>query len=116
MLKILKELVISIVLTLLLLFFLSVLISQTNLSESLAKPISMGIVSFALLIGGFRISKSKKEKGIINGCILGFVYMFFLYLASSSVNLNFSLSLSSIIMIVLGIIGGAIGGILGVNL
>lgn len=114
--KILKELAISIVLTLILLFVLSVLISQTNMSESLAKPITIGIVSFALLIGGFRISKTKKEKGIINGCVLGFIYMGILYMASSAVNLDFSLSLSSIIMIILGIIGGAIGGILGVNL
>lgn len=114
--KVFKELIISIVFTLILLFVLAVLISQTNMSEGLAKPITIGIVSFVLLVGGFRISKTKKEKGIINGCLLGFLYMGFLYIMSSSVNLDFSLSTASIIMIVLGIIGGAIGGILGVNL
>lgn len=114
--KIIKEIIFSILLTLVLIFILSVLVSKTSISENLIKPITIGIVSFSILVSGFRISKAKKEKGIINGGIIGLIYMLILYILSSTANLDFSLSASSLAMIIFGILGGAIGGILGVNL
>ena len=59
--------------------------------------------------------KSKKEKGIIFGSLLGAVYMLILYIISSFLNFDFSLNINSLVMIILGILGGAIGGIIGVN-
>ena len=41
--------------------------------------------------------------------------MIVLYICSAFISVDFSLSLNSLIMICAGIIGGAIGGILGVN-
>jgi putative membrane protein (TIGR04086 family) len=111
-----RELIISIILSVLLMFVLSIILSQTALSENLINPLTIAIVTFSLLIGAFRISKNKKEKGILYGALLGFIYMVILYLISSFANFEFSISLNSIIMIILGIVGGAIGGILGVNL
>ena len=60
---ILKELLISVALTLLLFFILSVVLSTTNLSDSLMDTFIIGIVSFSLFVSGFRFAKSKKEKG-----------------------------------------------------
>lgn len=113
--KFIKELILSILLTLILIFILSVIVSQTSVSEKIIMPSVIGIVTFSLLIGGFRNSKDKKEKGIIYGGLLGIIYMIILYLISSFSNFDFTLNLNSIIMIILGILGGAIGGILGVN-
>lgn len=113
--KIIKELILSILITLILIFILSLVVSQTSVSEKVIMPATIGIVTFSLLIGGFRSSKAKKEKGIIYGGLLGIIYMIILYLISSFSNFDFSLNLNSIIMIILGILGGAIGGILGVN-
>ncbi len=110
-----RELVLSVLLTLLLIFILSVIISETSMSESIIIPAVIGITSISLMIGAFRISKSKKEKGIINGCVLGFIYMMILYIISSFANFEFTLTINSIIMMFLGILGGAVGGILGVN-
>ena len=64
----------------------------------------------------FYASKKIKEKGIISGAIVGLIYMLILYLISSIVNWDFTMTLETIIMISTGIIGGAIGGIFGVNL
>ena len=110
-----REYIISILLTILLIFILSVLISNTSMPEKIISPATIGITSLSLMIGGFRISKTKKEKGILNGCILGIIYMLTLYIMSAFLTLEFTLTINSIIMISVGILGGAIGGIIGVN-
>lgn len=112
---IIKEILISFFLTVLLIGLLAILVSQTAFPEKLINPVVVGITSTSLLIGAFRISKYKKEKGILNGIIIGIIYMMVLYLISSFISLDFSLSINSIIMIFVGIVGGVIGGILGVN-
>lgn len=113
--KFIKEIIISIILSLILILLLAILISLTTLSEKFITPAVIGITFVSLLIGAFRISKNKKEKGILNGSILGGTYMIILYLISGFMSLDFSLSINSIIMIFLGILGGIIGGIIGVN-
>lgn len=110
-----KNLILSFFISLTLLVILSILMSKTDMNEKYMNSFILGIVSISLLIGGFNISKAKKEKGIIFGSVLGIIYILVLYLISSIVTLNFSLSINSLIFIVLGILGGAIGGILGVN-
>lgn len=53
---------------------------------------------------------------MINGGIIGFLYMISLYLLSSTLGTGFSLNTNAIIMMILGIIAGMIGGIVGVNI
>jgi len=113
--EIIRELILSILLSLILIFILSILLFKTSISEEIIKPATMGIVIISLMIGAFRISKAKKQKGILYGSLLGIIYMFILYLVSSFANFEFYLGIDSIIMIILGIIGGAVGGIIGVN-
>jgi len=52
---------------------------------------------------------------LINGGIIGGVYILIIYLISSLLNWKFGLNIQSIIMIVVGIIFGILGGIIGVN-
>lgn len=111
----LKSLVLSIIISLILIGVLSLIMSNTSINDTYLNPSIIGIVSFSILIGGFCIAKNKKEKGIIFGSLLGIVYILCLYILSSIVLLDFSLTINSLFFIVLGILGGAIGGILGVN-
>lgn len=111
-----KDLAISIILTLILLFILSMVLSLSNVSENIMGVSIIFISSFSVLVGAFLASKKIKEKGIIFGSILGFAYMLILYLISSITNANFAITLSAIYMFLGGIVGGAVGGILGVNL
>lgn len=111
----LKETIISVILSLILIFLLSLIISKTSLSESVIVPAIIGISSVSIMIGSVRVSKNKKEKGLVNGAILGFIYMGTMYIISSIILKDFSLTINSIIMIFSGIIGGVIGGIIGVN-
>lgn len=106
---------ISIILSIIMIFVLSILISKTSLSEKIIKPATITITSISIFIGAFLVSKEKKEKGLINGIVLGLSYIVILYLFSIILNRGFYISSSSILMIFIGVIGGIVGGILGVN-
>lgn len=110
-----RETIFSIIFTIVLIFFIALLIAFTSVEEKLITPLVIGAVSISLLICSYRIAKNKKEKGILYGIGLGIAYMVILYICSAFISVDFSLSLNSLIMICAGIVGGAIGGILGVN-
>lgn len=112
----LKESLVSFSLSILLIFILSVIISKTSVAESVIIPGIITISSFSICLGGIRVSKIKKEKGIINGFLLGLIYMFGMYLISSFFLKDFSLNLKSFIMIFCGMLAGMLGGIIGVNM
>mgnify|MGYP006331830379 FL=1 len=52
---------------------------------------------------------------MLNGALVGGIYLLSIYLLSGLINQNFSLSTQSIIIIVAGMICGMFGGIIGVN-
>ena len=55
------------------------------------------------------------KNGIINGSIVGFIYILIIYILSSLIEGSFSLNTYSIIMIIGSGLAGALGGIIGVN-
>ena len=57
-----------------------------------------------------------KKNGLINGALVGLIYMLFIYLISSIINTGFALNLNSVIMILSGVIAGVVGGVVGVNI
>lgn len=111
-----KSMAVALSLSLILIFILSILISSTNLKENIINPAVIFISTISLLIGAFLASKKIRKKGIILGALIGFAYMLLMYIISSLMNMDFTINLNSIIMIGFGVVGGAIGGILGVNL
>ena len=89
----------------------------TNMSESLMQPVVIGITGISILMGSFIANRKMNKNGIVNGIVVGVIYIGLIYIISSIINGgNFSLSLGAIIMFAAGIIGGAIGGIIGVNI
>ncbi len=112
----LKGIAVAMGLTLMMILVLSIVLSFSNISENVMMPAVIFISSFSILIGGFLVAKRMDSKGIVYGSVVGLAYMLILYLTSSFLNFNFSLNFNAIIMIALGVLGGAIGGILGVNL
>lgn len=111
-----KNLVIEFLITLILLMVLSILLSSTNLNENIINPSIVFISAFSILIGAFFSSRKIGKKGILIGFLQGLIYMTILYLFSSISNGNFTLEISSLIMILISLICGIIGGILGVNI
>lgn len=114
--KIIKGSIISIIITLIALTIYAAVLSYTTVSESTMVPVVITITGISILIGSSISSISIKKKGIINGGLVGLIYIIFLYILSSIVFAGFSLNMNSIIMIIVSILTGMIGGIIGVNL
>ena len=114
--KIIKEVGISIIFTLICLTIFSALLTYTNLSESLIQPVVISVTGISIFVGSFFATRKVKKNGIIKGIAVGLIYIILIYLISSVVNnANFALNIGSIVMMVIGILCGAIGGIIGVN-
>ena len=105
-LSILKGCLISIIITLLMLFIFSIVLTYTSISENIIQPVIIVLTAISIIIGS-SISTSKiKKNGIINGGIIGAIYMLFLYLMSSIINGSFMLTTYSLIMIIAGLLAG----------
>lgn len=116
-LNILKGVLISIIFTAICLFIFSCLLVYTNISEELIQPVVIVITGISILIGSSIGNKKATKNGILNGALVGGIYILCIYIISSLVNGgNFTLNMQSIIMIIAGILGGIIGGIIGVNI
>lgn len=114
--NILKGTVISILLSLILLTIYSALLSFTNISESTMTTVVLVITGISILLGSSMSSINIKRQGMLNGGLVGLIYVLLIYLLSSIFLVGFQFNLNSIIMIAVGILTGMIGGIIGVNL
>ena len=115
LMTIIKGLAISVIFSLVAIFIFAIIISYTNFSENGVAPVMIGIVSISILIGTAVSTWKLTKNGILNGGLVGLLYMLILYLVSSSLGTGFALNTNAIIMMLLGIIAGMIGGIIGVN-
>ena len=113
---ILKGVGISFIATITLLLILSIILTYTSVSESICNIGTIVITGVSILIGSSISNANIGKKGIINGGILGGIYILILYLLSSIVTGDFSIGVNSFTMIIVGIICGVLGGIFGVNI
>lgn len=113
--NILKGVGISLIATVIMLIIFSIILTYTNIQESTINPVIMIITAISILIGSSLGNIKIKKNGLINGGIIGAVYIIIIYLISSILNWRFSLNLQSVIMIVTAVVFGILGGIIGVN-
>lgn len=113
--RILKGVIISFVVTLVSIFIFSIILTYSNISEKII-PIVIIILTFISILIGTIIGVRKISKnGMLNGAIIGGVYVVLLYFISSLLNTGFALNTYTIVMIIAGIVSGIIGGIIGIN-
>ena len=111
-----KGVIISILFTIIALSIFSILLVKTNISEETIDIVIPVITCVSILVGSSISMNRVKKNGLVNGAIIGAIYIFIIYLISSIVNSNFTINRASIIMMTLGIIGGVLGGIVGINI
>ena len=114
--RILKGSITAIVLTVIILFVFALLLAYTNMPETVVTPVVIGTTGISLLIGSIVSSIKIRKQGLINGALVGAIYIITIYLLSSMIQKDFGLNVSSIIMLVMAILSGALGGIIGVNI
>lgn len=115
LIKIIKGLIISFLVTLVTILIFSIILTYTNISESVIPTVIIVLTSVSILVGAIISMKKMSKNGLINGAIIGGTYVILLYIISSSLNVGFALNGYTIGMIIAGIISGIIGGIIAVN-
>ena len=113
--QIIKGVGISFLSTILLLIIFASLLTYTQLSEQMMNPVIIIITAVSILIGSSIGNSKIKKNGLINGALIGGIYIIIIYFVSSILNRKFGLEIQSLIMIVIGMIFGILGGIVGVN-
>ena len=96
---IMKGVGISLLATMISLIIFSALLTYTNISEQAINPVIIVITAISILIGSSIGNNKIKKSGLINGALVGLIYMLIIYLISSILNWDFSLNISSIIFI-----------------
>lgn len=114
-LNILKGVIISIIFTLIFLFIFSIILTYTNIRETFIAPVIIVITAISIFIGSSIGNIKMRKNGMLNGALIGGIYLLSIYILSGLINQNFSLSTGSIIIIVSGMVCGMFGGIIGVN-
>ncbi len=114
--RIMKGLIFSFLITLICIFIFSVVLTYSDVSENII-PIVIIVLTFVSILIGSMIGVRKINKnGMLNGAIIGLIYVMLLYLTSSILNTGFTANIYTIIMLIAGVISGVIGGIIGVNM
>lgn len=114
--KIAKGVVISFFIILISVFIFSIILTYSNLSESIIPMVIIILTFFSIFVGTLISTKNISKNGMRNGAIIGGTHVILLYLISSLLNTGFSINVYTIIMIISGIISGIIGGVIGVNI
>jgi len=113
--RILKGSAISIAVSLVLLIIFAALLTYTNINENTMPTVIIIVTALSILIGSEITTSKIKKNGILNGALVGIIYILLIYLISSIITGNFSLNNYAIIMIVTSVLIGGLGGIIGVN-
>ena len=113
---ILKGSLVAIIITIIGLLILSIILAYTEVKETIEFPVIIILMAVSIIIGSIISSKKLIKKGIINGGLVGLIYILEIYLLSSIFVTTFSVNSATIITMVIAIVAGVLGGIIGVNL
>src|SRR5699024_3427667 len=113
---ILKGEIIAFIINILGLIILSLVMTYSTISDTKIPTLVIAVNTLAILIGSSIDTIKLEKKGIINGLIIGSLYIAIYLLISLIFAGSVSFSIKTILIITLGIIAGGIGGIIGVNL
>lgn len=94
----------------------AMILANTDFPEKYLSPVVVITTIISLLLAGSTCTRGLRNKGWLNGSIVGFIYMLILYILSSIIFGNFTIDKYVITMSIIGILTGAIGGIVGINL
>ena len=114
--RIIRGSLFSIIISVIGLLIFAIVLTNSNVSEDVIPIVIIVISNLSILIGSIICNKRIEKNGIVNGMLVGLIYLIIIYLASSIAIKSFNFNMKSVIMILCSIISGTIGGIIGVNL
>lgn len=113
--SIIKSVIISYIITIPIFIVFTIILANTDFPYRLISPAVVITTIISILIAASFSAKGLKNKGWLNGSFVGLIYMLILYLASSIAFNNFRINRHVATFVLIGILTGAIGGIIGIN-
>lgn len=114
--SVLKGILAAYIITIPAFMLFALILSNTDFPQKLVSPAVIITTIISVLTAGSVSTKGVRNKGWLNGGIVGFIYMLVLYMISSLVFKDFAINKYVITMSLIGILTGAIGGIVGINI
>ncbi len=102
--------------TLVVFFVCALLLTYTGLPEGAIPFIVIMTLVLSVLIAGIVNAGAAGRYGYLYGGLAGLLYVLLLYLVSLLIAGSFHFSSYILILLVIGLLGGAAGGIVGINL
>lgn len=110
-----KAVLISVSFTVLVFAVFSLLLTTTELSERMIPAVVLVTMIISVIIAGFLMTRNTGSKGMLKGAGCGLCYVVILYFIAALASQDFAVNTYVLIMLGVGVIAGAFGGILGVN-
>jgi len=110
-----KGIIVSYLITVPAFMIFALILNNSDYSEKYISPVVFITTIIGIILAGSTATRGVKNKGWLNGSIVGVIYMFVLYLAGGVVFQDFTVDRHIITMFFIGILSGAIGGIIGIN-
>lgn len=113
---IIKGIVIAFIFTLISLLLFAAILTYTEITEATIPPVIITLSGISILMGASISTIKIKKHGLLNGAVIGGVYIVTLYLVSSIIHTGFEVNTYTMIMMIASILAGIIGGVVGVNI
>jgi putative membrane protein (TIGR04086 family) len=113
--SLLKGLLASYIITIPAFMVFALIMTNLDFPQKLLTPAVVVITVISVLTAGAVSTRGVRSRGWLNGSIVGFIYMLVLYLFSSILCKNFTVDRYVITMTIIGVLAGAIGGIMSIN-
>lgn len=111
-----RNVIVAYIIALILFVIYSFLLEFTSVPESSIPIVTLVVSMISVFIGSSFAVIKIKENGLINGGLVGLIYILTLYLLSSIFSTGFGITGYSFTTIMFNVIIGMIGGIIGVNM
>ncbi|NLK87991.1 MAG: TIGR04086 family membrane protein [Clostridiaceae bacterium] len=115
LISLLKGLLASYIITIPAFMIFALILTNLDFPQKLLTPAVVVITVISVLTAGAVSTRGVRSRGWLNGGIVGFIYMLVLYLFSSILCKNFTIDRYVITMSIIGVLAGAIGGIMSIN-
>lgn len=110
-----KGIITAFIITIISFIIVAVLLTYTDMSESIVSTISLMTTVLSALVAGVYVAKEAHSRGLFLGMLAGLVYIVMLFVILFFSQESFTMTVSKIAGIFGAIAGGGIGGILGIN-
>ncbi|QZY57054.1 TIGR04086 family membrane protein [Crassaminicella profunda] len=111
-----KAILAACIFALLIFIIMALLITYTNISETIIPMMASIVMVISTLISGMVVGAKTKRKGWLHGALVGVVYVLLIIFMNWVFVKDFSIGSPALLKSLIGIIAGGIGGMIGVNL